>query len=331
MLENISFIIVGSLFAFFVFNKLSYNLNLLDYPNIRKLHKKPTPLVGGIGICVTLILSIFLLDFKNYIFNDILSLSIIIVIGGIFDDLKNLNAKNKILFQAFAISILILKNDFVVSDIGFYPKIGLLELGSLSYIFTLLCIILFINASNYLDGLDGTLSLVFLTSISLLYLNTSNINADLNYFYISITIPVIIFLCFNLMSVFPKIFLGDSGSQLLGYLLACLMVLTYKNYEVHPIVIAWCVNLIIYDFLYINFYRIKNKINILSASKDHLHHSCYNYTKSIFKSNVIIVLLHIFLASIGILIFEYGNSLLSLAAYILFFLGYCSLRLNSKF
>ena len=48
MLENISFIIVGSLFAFFVFNKLSYNLNLLDYPNSRKLHKKILKLLNSI-------------------------------------------------------------------------------------------------------------------------------------------------------------------------------------------------------------------------------------------------------------------------------------------
>ena len=330
MLNNTFILISANLILFFFLNYYAYKINLLDFPNNRKLHKKPVPLVGGIAIGLSIILSVYLFDFTNPQFNVILSLSLLIMIAGVLDDFKNLNANNKLILQSVAIFIIIFKYDFFLRDLGEYPHIGLIELGSFGQLFTLLAIFLFINACNYLDGIDGSLGLVFFNSIILLYLNTAEKDADLNQFYIIISVPIIIFLFFNLITFFPKIFLGDAGSLLLGYLLSCTLIISYNVYQTHPIIIAWCVNLIVYDFLFVNTNRIKNKKNFTLARKDHIHHICLGYTKSIFKSNFIMITINSLFAFVGITIFYYINALASLFSYFVIFFIYYILRLKLK-
>lgn len=330
MLNNTFILIGANLILFFFLNYYAYKINLLDFPNSRKLHKKPVPLVGGIAIGLSIILSVYLFDFTNPQFNVILSLSLLIMIAGVLDDFKNLNANNKLILQSVAIFIIIFKYDFFLRDLGDYPHIGLIELGSFGQLFTLLAIFLFINACNYLDGIDGSLGLVFFNSIILLYLNTAEKDADLNQFYIIISVPIIIFLFFNLITFFPKIFLGDAGSLLLGYLLSCTLIISYNVYQTHPIIIAWCVNLIVYDFLFVNTNRIKNKKNFTLARKDHIHHICLGYTKSIFKSNFIMITINSLFAFFGITIFYYINALASLFSYFVIFFIYYILRLKLK-
>ena len=326
MTYNIIIITFTCFILFFVLNYYSYKINLLDIPNKRKLHKNPVPLIGGIVIGLCLVLSLRLFDFKDQIFNIILSLSLLIAIIGVLDDFKNLSAINKLILQSLPISLLTFKYNFYLSDLGQYPYLGLIELGPYAQIFTLLCIFLFINACNYIDGIDGSLGLIYLSSVLILYLNTSNKDLDINYFYITISIPIIVFLHFNLTSFLPKVFLGDSGSLLLGFLLSCLLIISYNKYQIHPIVVAWSVSLIVYDFLFVNINRIKNNKVITDARKDHIQHLCIKSTNSIIKSNIIIIGLNSSFAFIGILFYKYYNALASLILFIVIFLVYTCFR-----
>ena len=295
-------------------------------PTKRKLHKKPTPLIGGIAIGFVLILSLFLFDFQKLIFNNILNLSLLIVLLGVVDDLKNLKAKDKLIFQSIPIFLLVFKYNLTLDNLGEYPIIGLIELGSFAPIFTLLSIFLFINACNYLDGIDGSFGLIYLSAILILYLNIENKDNDINYFYITISLPVIIFFFFNLTSFLPKVFLGDAGSLVLGYILACLMIISHNVYNLHPIIIAWSVNIIIYDFLFVNLERIQKGQNILKPGKDHIQHFFFKKTKSIMKSNLIMIGVNMSLAIFGIIIFKYINPLWSLGFFIILFYFYILVR-----
>ena len=326
MLLDIILIIILSVLGFFFLRNFAFKIKLLDFPNYRKIHTKPIPLIGGIVIGGIMIFSVLLFDFKSYEYSIILNFSLFIVIVGFLDDLKNLSAANKLILLSFPIFFLILKYDFFITDLGEYPYLGIINLGTFAPIFTLLCIFLFINACNYLDGIDGSLSIIYLNSVMILFLITENKNIDLNYFYITITFPVVIFLFFNLMKFLPKTFLGDSGSLLLGYLLSCLMIISHNNFQVHPILIAWSVNLIVFDFLFVNIKRIRLNKNILTPSKDHIHHVCFLHTKSITLSNIILISINSFFAGIGIITLYYFNSLASLVAYLITFILYISIR-----
>lgn len=330
MINIILINLVASILFLFSLNHLAYKFKLLDIPNKRKLHKKPVPIVGGIAIGLILVLSVYIVDFKNSQFNIILSLSLLLLIVGILDDLKNLNAINKLILQSMPIFILVYKFDFYISDLGYYPFIGIIELGSFATIFTILSIFLFINACNYLDGIDGSFGLIFLSSILIIYFNIPNVDNDINYFYISMIVPLIIFLFFNLSKYLPKIFLGDAGSLLLGYLLSCLMIITYNEYSVHPIIVAWSVNLIVYDFLCVNILRIRRKVKILKPANDHIQFVCLKYTNSIAKSNFIILSINIILALTGVFTYKYLNEFFSLVLFISFFFLYLFIRLKLK-
>ena len=326
MLSDIILIIILSGLGFFFLRNFAFKIKLLDFPNNRKIHKKPIPLIGGIVIGGIMILAVLLFDFKNSQYNMILNFSLFIVIVGFLDDLKNLSATNKLILQSIPIFFLVFNYNFFITDLGEYQYLGTINLGTFAPIFTLLCIFLFINACNYLDGIDGSLSIIYLNSVMILFLITENKNIDINYFYITITFPVIIFLFFNLIPFFPKIFLGDSGSLLLGYLLSCLMIISNIIFQVHPILVAWSVNLIVFDFLFVNIKRIILNRNILIPSLDHIHHLCFLHTKSITFSNIILISVNSFFAGIGIFLLNYFNSLISLIAYFISFLLYILIR-----
>ena len=326
MLLDTILIIISSGLGFLFLRNFAFKIKLLDIPNNRKIHSKPIPLIGGPVMGIVMILAVLIFDFENSQYSMILNFSLFIVIVGLLDDLKNLNATNKLILLSFPIFFLVFKYNFFITDLGEYPYLGIINLGTFAPIFTLLCIFLFINACNYLDGIDGSLSLIYLNSLIILFLITENKNIDLNYFYIIMVFPVIVFLFFNLIPFLPKIFLGDSGSLLLGYLLSCLMIISYSNFQVHPILVAWSVNLIVFDFLFVNIKRFRLNKNILKPGKDHIHHICFLRTKSIILSNIILISINSFFAGIGILILNYLNSLVSLIIYLISFVLYYLLR-----
>ena len=198
---------------------------LVDIPNERKIHKEPTPFTGGIILALTYLFIIFISDFNDRFLNLILAYGFIISLTGLVDDRYNVRPGTKLLLQTIPIFFLIDQNLYL-SDLGNYEIIGILELGSLDKIFTFFCCLLLINAFNYNDGLDGlaaSISIIILISFSIfLYILGNKI-----YFsnLIIISIPVFIFLFFNFgMIKKNKIFLGDSGSNLLGFIVSFLAI-----------------------------------------------------------------------------------------------------------
>ena len=95
--------------------------------------------------------------------------------------------------------------------------------------------------------------------------------------------PICIFLCFNYaLFRLPKLFLGDSGSLLLGFIISFVLIYFANQKITHPILLAWSVSIFVYEFLAINLIRLKNKKSIFKAGQDHLHHILIKKTKSIF-------------------------------------------------
>ena len=94
-------------------------------------------------------------------------------------------------------------------------------------------------------------------------------------------------------------FLGDSGSLLLGFVIAFTLIYLSIEKIVHPILLAFSVSIFAYEFLSINIIRLKNKKKIFDAGQDHLHHLLFKYTKSIFQTNLFISLANIILFIVG--------------------------------
>ena len=159
MIFNLFIIFIVQFVISLAIIKLSYISNLIDKPNDRKFHLKETAFTGGVILAITYALIVFITDFNNYYLNLIISSSFLAAMCGFIDDKYNVNPGTKILLQTLSIFFIINQGLYLV-DIGSYEYIGKIKLASFDKIFTILCVLLIMNASNYSDGIDGLLSLI---------------------------------------------------------------------------------------------------------------------------------------------------------------------------
>ena len=255
--------------------------DLLDVPNNRKMHEKPTPSMGGIAVIIavfsTSIIAAGLIGFGNITF--ILLSFLGFGVLGFLDDWKDLSAKVRLLCQVLFGSIAFTLD---IRLDNFYGFLGIHELSQLSsFILTVGFIVLVINAYNLIDGIDtlaGGLITINLGVFTAFFMLTHN----LGYALISVIAigAVMGFLKYNLHPA--KIFLGDSGSLPLGMLMAVftLKALSFLGGENHLIVESnWLIPLLVainavpvLDTLRVFTLRILKGRSPFSADKNHLHH-----------------------------------------------------------
>ncbi len=336
MINQIILYSILSFILLFLCAKISYKLKLLDFPNKRKKHSQPTAYTGGLAISLAYIFSIQLFDVLGYKLNLILSIGFLMSIIGFIDDKVKLNTGGKLSLQIIPIFYLIVIENISLSQIGNYNYFNL-ELNSFKIPFTLLCVLFLLNSFNYFDGKDGTLCFSSISVLSILYFLTLENgliidekpfgDKNIQLFLISIFLPISIFLCFN-FSIFnlPKMFLGDGGSLLLGFVIAFTLIYFADKRITHPILLAWSVAIFVYEFLSVNLVRFRNKQNIFKAGLDHLHHIIFNKTKSIFLTNFLICILNILLFIFGYAAYKFINPLASLILFISIFIIFFILR-----
>ena len=319
------FYCIISFSIFFLISKISYKLKLTDIPNKRKIHFQPTAYTGGIAISIIFLCKIMLFEIYDVSLNLILSVSFLICIVGFIDDKYYLNIGNKLSLQIIPIFYLIIFENLSLDTLGNYSFFKL-NLGTFAIPFTIISVILLVNAFNYFDGMDGTLTFSLISVIIILYFLIPD--QKFRFFLITILIPIIIFLVFN-FSIFklPKLFLGDCGSLLLGFVISFILIYLAKKNLIHPILLAWSIAIFVYEFLSINIIRVVKKLNPFKAGKDHLHHIIFNITKSIFLTNFLMFLINIFLFTIGYLSFVKINSLTSLILFLFFFIIFFIIRI----
>ena len=313
-----------SLLIIFISAITSYKLNLTDLPNNRKIHSKATAYTGGISISVVLLIALFIFDLWDKYLSLILSMSFLISIVGFIDDKYNLNTGGKLSLQTIPIFYLVVLENLTLSNIGNYNYF-IIEIGNFVIPFSLLCVLFLINSFNYFDGMDGTLCFTTISVLFILFILAPNYNFKL--FLMILFIPIAIFLCFN-FSLFnlPKLFLGDSGSLLLGFIISFILIYLSKENIVHPILLAWSIAIFVYEFLSINLIRLKRKKDPFKPGQDHLHHILYSKIKSIFFTNLIIFTLNIVFFIIGYISFRYINPLASLLMFVSIFFIFLIVR-----
>ena len=304
--------------------KISYRFELVDNPSKRKIHSKAVAYTGGIIISIILIISTVLFEISNNNLKLLLSMAFLISIIGLIDDKFDLTVGSKLSLQIIPIFYLIIFENLGLNNLGDYYYFKL-NLGTFSLPFTLICVLFLINAFNYFDGMDGTLSLTSISVLGILYFLVPNNNFQ--FFLFLIFIPIAIFLIFN-FSYFklPKMFLGDSGSLFLGFIISFILIYLASQNLIHPILLAWSIAIFVYEFLSINFIRLRKKQGIFKAGQDHLHHILFKKTKSLMLTNTLICMINIILFIIGYAIFSFVNPMYSFILFISLFFVYLFIR-----
>jgi len=205
--------------------KVSHRFGFLDRPRGRKRHASPTPFTGGWAVFVFfwlgLLISIRLLpELRVELGHFLLPLftaHLLVFIGGVIDDFISLRAPFKLLIQIAAASILFAAG--LKIDTIYIPFSGSFLLGDLSYLATVLWVLLIVNALNIVDGLDGLAAgLSIIGSIGLLYAAMKLHIPAVSMLTIVLMAVLLAFLRYNFPS--GRIFLGDSGAQSVGFIFA---------------------------------------------------------------------------------------------------------------
>jgi UDP-GlcNAc:undecaprenyl-phosphate GlcNAc-1-phosphate transferase len=209
----------------FVLIKLSRLKKIYDYPNGRKIHKKPTPFLGGVAVFVSfwLIFSLIGVYCDDIMFGGdsfflaFLLTSTLIFICGLIDDFVDLRFYVKLLFQ-IAAALILIAFDFHIINL-YVPFWRSFELGWAAYPVTVIWVILLTNGINLIDGMDGLAALISITVCIGLLIISSFLNIALIFVIAVILAGCLIgFLLFNRPPA--KIYLGDSGALFIGYLFA---------------------------------------------------------------------------------------------------------------
>ena len=244
--------------------------------------KSLVPLTGGIFIFLG-----FFYFLNEKIFSFIL-FSFIILILGIFSDLKLIHsAKKRFLLQIFIILSYVIFNDVQINDTRINFLDNILQNNYINYIFVTFCTLIIINGSNFIDGMNTLCVGYYLIIISIIFylqLSETIIIKDLSIIYI-----LALILCVFLLNLINQLYLGDSGSYLLGFSFSIFLISIYNwNQYISPLFIV----LLLWYPSYENLFSIIRK-NILKRSPmkpdaKHIHQLIFFFIKKKYKLNTIL-------------------------------------------
>ncbi len=300
-----SMVIVTFLFVTFLIpfiKRVAEHIGAMDIPNARKVHKKPMPRLGGLGIYLGFLLGYMMFGSPSAIMNSVLIGSFIIVMTGVLDDIKPLKASVKFFGQLAAACIIVFYGQLYMQQIsafGFTVDFGILA-KPVSIFFILGCI----NCINLIDGLDGLAS-----GISAIYFLTIGIIAAIQgKFGLDCVLAFVMLgstLGFLVHNFYPaKIFMGDSGSMFLGFIIAVIALLGFKNVTMTSLIIPLLILAIpILDTLFAIIRRLLKGESISTPDKFHIHHQFLNRNFSQRTTVLVIYVIDILFAFASIVYF----------------------------
>ena len=263
--------------------RFAYKIGAVDVPrDKRRVHKRPTPRIGGLAIIFGFLVAI--ISFNDRWSRELVSILIgvgILGVLGIIVDCKELDAKLKFVVQIIAALVVVIFGDIRISVMSnpnvFSENPYIIFPQWLSITVTVLWIVFMTNAVNFIDGLDGLAAGVSaIMSMSLVFIAITYHEYEIALLGIALMGACFGFLPFNFNPA--KIFMGDTGSMFLGYMLSVLSVQgMFKSYAV----ISFAVPIImlglpLFDALFAMLRRLLTGKNPMSADRGHLHHRLYD-------------------------------------------------------
>ena len=303
-----------------IMKKLAIYIGAIDIPNERKVHKIPMPRLGGLAIYGAFLLGYILYGEITTQMLSILIGSFIILLVGVFDDIKPIKARYKFLVQIISALIVVIYGQVYFTEIsilGFTISFNII----ISYILSTFFIVAISNAINLIDGLDGLAggisSIYFLTIfiIAIILNRMTGLDFTLTLIMFGSTLG---FLIYN----FPpaKIFMGDSGSLFLGFMISVIALVSYKVATLTSLIIPIVILAIpIFDTVLAMFRRILKGENIGVPDKEHFHHQLLKLKFTNRLSILIIYAINIVFSIVSVL-YVIGETIEAMIIYLLLML-----------
>ena len=254
----------------------AYKIGAIDVPkDNRRMHKKPVPRLGGLAIFLGFIVSMLLFVKVDHQLQGILLGASIIVVLGVVDDMSPLRAYFKFCVQIFAALVAVFHGVVIqtLSNPNVFAESPYWDLGWLSIPVTIIWIVAITNAVNFIDGLDGLavgVSAISTASLIVVALMVKEVN-------IAVILCALFGACLGFIpyNMNPaKIFMGDTGSTFLGYILATLSITgLFKMYAIISFAVPFLIlGIPIFDISFAFLRRIAHGQNPMKADRGHFHH-----------------------------------------------------------
>lgn len=273
------FIAFAGVFALtFALIPLSSKLGLVDKPDQRKQHKGDIPLIGGIAMFTICAAAAFFFVPPNNEMGYLLAACALLTVTGSIDDRFNLHYQLRLVIQVLAVLLLIWGANTWLRNFGNLFATGNIELGLLGIPVTVIAVVGLINAFNMIDGMDGLSGgLSLITASALHFLIGDKIADGASNILLLIMGALGAYLIMNLHLLpkwTPKVFMGDAGSTLLGFILTAFLIRYSQGKKeiMMPVTALWLVAIPLMDIFVTFARRLHHKKNPFHPDRTHIHH-----------------------------------------------------------
>lgn len=280
---------------------------LIDHPGHRKVHRHPTPLVGGLAMLATLFLLQLALGHAPFESWSLVAALIIVTAIGVADDAHELSHGAKFVAQAIGAGVIVSGTSVWVVGLGDLFGFGQVDLGKWAILVTVIAVVGVMNAINMIDGLDGLAGSISFGPVAVLtWLAIDSAQYGLAFELLLLGGAIIGFLALNLrLPGRPRalLFMGDTGGMILGMLIAWYSIKLggASTAAIQPITAVWVLAMPLLDMGGVMLLRIGQRKSPFHADQQHMHHVLLHAGYSVNQVVAIMGLLSIGFGVIGII------------------------------
>jgi len=287
--------------AIAILRRFAEPLGLVDRPNERKHHVGHVPLIGGLAVYTGVLAGALWYGGLGHFGQILLGSSAVLALLGALDDRHDLSVRVRLLVQTITILTVIATTGVYIHSLGHIFGYEL-ELGWIGIPFTVIAVIGLLNAFNMMDGIDGlagSLTLVSIASI-MLFVGPTSLQGVLALMAL-LAVAAVPYLIVNLGFTKRKIFMGDAGSMVIGYLLAWTLIRLSQQPQSHlsTVDVLWCVALPVLDTLAVMYRRIRQGKSPFKPDRGHIHHILMGMKLGSRSTLVVLVALAASIAFVG--------------------------------
>ncbi len=314
--------LVLNIIYFFFYRRISKFINIYDYPSKRKIHSKPTPIMGGIIIYTNILFFfIYITFFDNSLrfmlmientkvaFSFFITFSLIFLLGLYDDKFDSSPNVRLVLLSIFIFNFLYFNPIVLIDELNLSFLNEKIFLNKISFLFTFCCILVFVISMNMFDGTN--LQSVSFYFFLIIYLFGKSI--EFNVFLFFLFLPILFFSIKNFQG---KAFLGDGGTYLISFIFSFIIINNHNYLNIESDEIAMILIFPIVDTVRLYFARILDNKNPFLPDKNHFHHIILNKFKGNFS--ILIIIFSFMLPFILLKIFN--NSLISFSIFLSIYL-----------
>ena len=252
-------------------------VGLLDMPDaVRKRHSHPVPMVGGLAIYISVASTVLIADVPDGVLLLVLTTGILVFIG-LLDDLRGLGVRTRLAIQMVCTLVVIAESGVSIRSVGLDEVDMYFNFASVGLLATVFSVVGLTNAFNMVDGIDGLAlghALIALLGIILAIYITRAETGEIAWLIILVMPMGVAFLVNISVTPVKRVFLGDAGSLMLGFLLAWILIFVTQEplSMLHPVSALWFVAVPVYDTLIVIFRRLNERKSPFRPDRKHLHH-----------------------------------------------------------